>query len=238
MLQTFKIEYAYEGMIFEGYCAFDDSDHNKKPAILIAHDWSGRNEFACKKAEQLAALGYVGFALDMYGKGKIGQTVEEKKALMQPLMDDRNLLKARILAAYETLKKLEVVDTKKMAAIGFCFGGLCVLDLARSGVDLQGVVSFHGLLSASQDVAFSKILSKVLVLHGHDDPMVSLTELTEFQVEMTEAKVDWQLHVYSNTTHGFTNPQAHDVASGIVYNEKSAARSWSEMKIFFSELFA
>ena len=146
MLQTQKIEYHQDSTKLIGYLAFDDSYSGKRPAVLVAHDWSGCNEFAREKAEKLASLGYVGFALDMYGDEKVGETKEEKTALIQPLMNDRALLAKRINAAMDIVKTFDTVDSSKTAAIGFCFGGLCVLDLARSGADVLGVVSFHGLL--------------------------------------------------------------------------------------------
>src|SRR5262249_53822504 len=145
MLKTQKIEYKDGDTILEGYYAVTGNITSPVPAVLIAHDWSGRTESVCKKAEELAELGYLGFALDLYGKGKFGNTKEEKMALIQPFLEDRAKLQQRILAAYNTVKQLENVDNQKIGAIGFCFGGLCVLDLARTGEDIKGVVSFHGL---------------------------------------------------------------------------------------------
>ena len=237
MLDTSKIEYVQGNVVLEGYCAIDTKIPGKKPAVLVAHDWSGRNEFACQKAEQLAELGYVGFALDMYGIGQIGKTVEEKSALIAPLMQDRNLLRQRILAALYTVKQLQAVDEKRIAAIGYCFGGACALDLARSGADLRGVVSFHGLLDAPQDLPSKKILAKVLALHGHEDPMVPPEKVALFQKEMTAAGVDWQMHIYGNTMHGFSNPQAHDASTGILYKNSADQRSWIAAKNFLKEIF-
>jgi dienelactone hydrolase len=238
MLQTAKIEYQAGDHLLEGYYAFDDSKPGKKPAVLVAPDWSGRNDFACQKAEQLAELGYVGFALDMYGKGILGQTKEEKSALIKPLVEDRSLLRQRMLAAFETVHQLEIVNTARMGAIGFCFGGLCVLDLARSGAELRGVVSFHGLLNAPSHLKNESIRAKVLALHGHDDPMVPPEQVAAFQQEMTTAGVDWQLHVYGNTMHGFTNPTANDPGFGTVYSALADKRAWIAMKDFFAEVFA
>ncbi len=236
MLKTKKIEYTAGDTLLEGYCAFDDSNPVKKPAVLVAHDWSGRNDFACQKAEQLAELGYLGFAIDMFGKGKSGKTKEEKMALIAPLMEDRTLLSKRILAALDVVNKLENVNSSRIGAIGFCFGGLCALDLARSGADVRGVVSFHGLLIPPKHNANKKIHAKVLALHGYDDPMVTSDHVAAFQKEMTTAHVDWQFHTYGNTMHGFSNPLANDHASGIVYNSTAEKRSWIEMKDFFAEI--
>ncbi|MES2217534.1 MAG: dienelactone hydrolase family protein [Pseudomonadota bacterium] len=238
MLQTSKIEYVDGNVLLEGYCALDDGKPGKKPAVLIAHDWSGRNDFACQKAEQLAELGYVGFALDMFGNGKVVKTPEEKQAQIKPFMEDRALLRHRILAAYETVRKLDIVNTARIGAIGFCFGGLCALDLARSGAELRGVVSFHGLLNPAQNVPQKKIHAKVLVLHGHDDPMAPPAMLSAFENEMTANHVDWQVNIYGNTQHGFTNPTAHDSKSGIVYNSLADKRSWISMRDFFAEVFS
>lgn len=237
MLKTQTIEYRDQDVVLEGYYAYDDKISEKRPAVLVSHDWSGKNKFACHKAEKLAELGYVGFALDMYGKGKTGKTKEEKVALMSPLMQDRAALQKRILAAFECVKKLDTVATSHIGAIGFCFGGLCVLDLARSGADVKGVVSFHGLLDAPDNLANPHITSKVLALHGFDDPMVTADKVMNFGEEMTHNKVDWQLTMYGNAMHAFTNPEANDPGFGTVYEKKADARSWIAMKEFFKEVF-
>jgi dienelactone hydrolase len=238
MIKTSNIEYRDGETVLEGYCAYDDKISGKRPVVLVVHDWSGRNELACKKAEKLAELGYVGFAVDMYGKGRIGKTNEEKSALMKPLADNRENLQKRILAGFETAKKLEQADVKKMGVIGFCFGGLCALDLARSGADISAAVSFHGLLHAPQGIKNKKIHAKILVLHGHDDPMVTPDKVLDFENEMTAEKVDWQVHVYSNTMHAFTNPLANDPAFGTVYNPLTEKRAWIAMENLFEEVFA
>jgi dienelactone hydrolase len=234
-MRTQKIAYHDGAIQLEGYLAFNADISKPRPGVLVVHDWSGCNEFACQKAEKLAQLGYVGFAIDMFGKDIQGTTKEEKSALIQPFMTDRNLLKQRILAAYETLKKMDMVDTTRMGVIGFCFGGLCALDLARAGVDLRGAVSFHGLLNPPP--ISDKIQAKVLALHGHDDPMVSTKEVAAFQEEMTRAGVDWQIHIYGNTLHAFTNPAANDHDFGTVYNPVADKRSWIAMQNFFTEVF-
>lgn len=221
-----------------GFLAYDDSHDKPRPAVLVAHDWSGRNEFACEKAQMLAGLGYVGFALDMYGQGRLGDTVPEKKALMEPLVSDRSLLRERIRAGYDALIALPEVDINRVAAIGFCFGGLCVLDLARSGAEVKGVVSFHGILSPPQEkLPKNFIKAKVLALHGYNDPMVLPKQVEEFCQEMTEAKVDWQVHMYGHTQHGFTNPQANDLQMGTVYQATSEHRSFQSMRNFLQEIF-
>lgn len=231
------IEYDDNGTLLEGYLSFNSDTKGKKPVVIVAHDWTGKNTFACGKADHLASLGYIGFALDMYGKNIIGHTKEEKSALIQPLLGDRSLLLSRMMAALDTVKKLPDADTSKIAAIGFCFGGLCVLDLARSGVDIAGVVSFHGLLNAPAESASTRINAKVLALHGYDDPMVTPDNVMTFGDEMTAAKADWQLHMYGNTMHAFTNPEANDPSFGTVYNKTADMRSWQSMLDFFQEIF-
>lgn len=238
MITTKKIAYRDNNITLEGFYAYDDSHTNKRPAVLVAHDWSGRNKNADNNAIMLAELGYVGFAIDMYGEGKIGQSTDEKKSLMMPLLNDRHLLFQRIASAFHFLKTLDYVDGQKIGAIGFCFGGLCVLDLARHAVDVAGVVSFHGLLNSPPSFEIKAPLkTKILVLHGHDDPMVTPEDVITFEKEMTKAKADWQVHVYSNTKHAFTNPEAHDDNFGTVYNKQSAERSYLAMQNFFTEIF-
>jgi dienelactone hydrolase len=237
MMKTQEIEYKDGDVTLKGYYAYDDKNKDKRPVVLVVHDWTGLNDFARKKAEKLTELGYAGFAVDMYGNGKTGETKEEKQALMKPLAEHRDKLQKRILAAHDAVKQLDSVDISRIGAIGFCFGGLCALDLARTGADVKGVASFHGLLTAP-DTAKHTIKSKVLALHGFDDPMVKPDQVVAFGKEMTEAKVDWELVMYGNTMHGFTNPKANDPGFGTVYNEKADMRSWIAMSEFFREAFA
>lgn len=222
----------------EGFVAYDNTQHHKRPLVIVIHDWSGRNAFAEEKAQQLAKLGYVGFALDMYGQGRTEKNNEEKSALMKPLMEDRRLLRERLHAALQEAKKINVVDDQKIGAIGFCFGGLCALDFARSGAALSGVVSFHGLFYPAENISPVPVKAKILALHGFDDPMVPPQQIIAFAQEMTELKVDWQMHVYGNTKHAFTNPLANDPDFGTVYDQKADARSWVAMKNFFEEVFS
>lgn len=225
-------------VLLEGYFAYDDATEEKRPVVLICHAWGGRDEFVAGKARKLAELGYVGFALDMYGKGVSGSGPEENARLMQPFMDDRAKLQRRINAALYAVRLMPWVDDGKIAAIGFCFGGLCVLDLARTGADIAGVVSFHGLLQAPDNIEKPDIKAKVLVLHGHDDPMVPPEQVAELQQELTTAGADWQIHVYGDTMHAFTNPVANDPDFGTVYQPLADGRSWQSMKNFLAELFA
>lgn len=221
-----------------GFIAYDELNDERRPAVLVVHDWSGRNEFACQKAEMMAKLGYFGFAIDMYGQGRIGETVEEKTALMQPLMNDRQRLRDRLLVALETLKTMKEVDARRIGIIGFCFGGLCALDLARSGADIVGAVSFHGLLHKPAELTPNPIKAKILALHGYEDPMATPQQANLFCQEMTAAGADWQMHVYGHTLHAFTNPNAHDKNAGLIYNAKVARRAMQAMTDFFEEVFA
>jgi dienelactone hydrolase len=232
------IKYVDGDTVLEGFFAFDDAIQGQRPAVLVSHPWAGRSEFTENKARELAKLGYVGFALDMNGAGKLGQTDEECGALMRPFMENREMLQRRISAALANVRLLPWVDDKKIAAIGFCFGGLCVLDLARTGANVKGVVSFHGLLQAAANLENSKINAKVLVLHGNDDPLAPPEQVAAFQKEMTEARVDWQLHSYGNTVHAFTNPLATDFAAGYQFSPNANRRAFQSMENFLAEIFA
>lgn len=232
------IGYLDGDVLLEAYFAFDDAITERRPAVLISHAWGGRDDFVAEKANKLAELGYVGFALDMYGKGVRGNSPEQNSKLMQPFMADRGLLQKRIKAALYAVRLLPWVDDSKIAAMGFCFGGLCVLDLARTGADLKGVVSFHGLLGAPDNLETNAIQAKVLALHGHDDPMGPVEQVLAFEQEMTNAGADWQLHTYGHTMHAFTNPKANDPAFGTVYQANADKRSWLAMKNFLAEVFA
>lgn len=228
-------------VVLEAFFAFDDDLAGRRPAVLINHAWGGRDDFVAEKAKKLAALGYLGFALDMYGKGVLGSGPEENAKLMQPFMSDRAMLQKRIhaaLAALAAVKLMPWADDGKIAAIGFCFGGLCVLDLARTGVDIKGVVSFHGLLGAPDNIKCNRIKAKVLALHGNDDPMAPVEQVIAFQREMTDAGADWQLHSYGNTMHAFTNPVANNPDFGTVYQPAADRRSWQSMRNFLEEIFA
>ena len=237
-MHTETIEYRDGDAVLEGYVAYDDSVSGSRPAVLVAHDWTGRREFATSKADEIAAMGYVGFALDMYGKGVFGKDgdVEGNSGLMNPLASDRLALRARMDAALSTLRGLDVVDSNRVAAMGYCFGGMCVLELARSGADVLGVISIHGIFSPG-GVPNETITSKVLCLHGHDDPMVPPEQVLDLEQEMTAAGVDWQVHAYGGTSHAFTNPGANDPAFGTVFNPDANSRATRSIENFLTEIF-
>ncbi|MGR8999540.1 MAG: dienelactone hydrolase family protein [Gammaproteobacteria bacterium] len=225
-------------VLLEAFFAYDDSFSGRRPAVLINHTWVGRDDFVAEKAKKIAALGYVGFAVDMYGKGILGSSPDENAKLMQPFMDNREMLQKRMQAALYAVKLMPWVDDSKVAAMGFCFGGLCSLDLARTGVDLKGVVSFHGLLGAPGNTQDNAIKAKILALHGHDDPLVPVEQVIAFEQEMTKAGADWQLHTFGNTMHAFTNPAANNPDFGTVYQPDADRRSWLLMENFLTEIFA
>lgn len=230
-----RVEYFDGDVRLEAMVASETDE--KRPVILIFPTWSGRDAFVEEKAVELAKLGYVGCAIDLYGNGIVGKSKEEKSNLMAPFMNDRNMLQKRILAYRSLLAQVRVADEKKIGAIGYCFGGLCALDLARCVDDLKVVVSFHGLLHAPKEGNSFSIRAKVLALHGAQDPMVSQEEVCAFQKEMTERKADWQLHIFGGAMHAFTNPEAQDPDFGTVYHSSSDHRSWNQMKALFSEVF-
>jgi len=234
-MRTRKITYPHGNTTCEGVLAFQDE--NKRPLVLIVHDWTGRNELAEKKAQLMAQWGYIGFAVDMYGEGKTGQTTDEKRSLMSPLTSDRNIIRQRLESAISAAKDIPFVDAQKVAIIGFCFGGLCALELARSGNSILGTVSVHGLLHKDDKLPNVHISSKILVLHGYDDPMVPLEQVTDFANEMKTCNADWQCHMYGNTMHAFTNPLANDKNFGTVYNPVAEKRAFETISTFLREIF-
>ena len=206
------------------------------PLVLVAHTWKGRSKFEGEKVQALNSLGYAALSIDIYGGGVNGQSPQENQALIEPFMADRQLFRQRLISAVEFGKDLEGVDASKIAMIGFCFGGLASIELARSGYDLAGCVSFHGLLNQSTET-FNQVRSKLLVLHGDLDPMVSSEQILALQDEMTQSEADWQFISYGNTHHAFTNPEANDIEMGAVYNHDSDKRSWVAMTNFLKEVF-
>lgn len=237
-IQAIDLEYRDGSAVFEAHVAWDASITGPRPGVLVSHAWGGRSEFEDRKAEQLAELGYVGFAVDLYGKGVRGNSPEENAALMQPYLDDRVMLQRRMTLALDQLRAQKDVDRARTAAIGFCFGGLCVLDLARSGADVRGVASFHGLLGAPDVQDEGEITANVLVLHGWLDPLAPPDQVLAFSEEMARRNADWQLHAYGKCLHAFTNPIANDPPNGMLYDASADHRSWDSMRLFLGEAFA
>lgn len=233
------VEYALDGTSMEGFLVFDDASAASRPAVLVVHDWMGQGPFGQERCRQLAAMGYVAFAADIYGKGVRPKDRKEAGQQAGLYKKDRKLLRARAAAALAELMKQPLVDPARVAAIGYCFGGTTVLELARSGAELAGVVSFHGGLDSPTPEDGKNIKARLLVLHGADDPGVPADEVGRFQEELRAAKVDWQMVYYGNAVHAFTNKAAgSDPKQGAAYEEKADRRSWEAMKAFFAEIFA
>jgi dienelactone hydrolase len=232
------VEYRHDDTALEGYLAYDDQVQGARPGVIVVHEWYGLNDYAKVRAEQLANLGYIAFAIDMYGKGVRAKSMEEAAKLAGIYRSDRRLMRARAAAGLATLRQQPMADTRRIAAIGYCFGGCTALELARSGAELSGVVSFHGNLDTPNPGDAKNIKAKVLVLHGADDPIVTPEQVHAFQDEMRKAAVDWQMVVYGGAVHSFTNPASgSDPARGLAYNEKADKRSRAAMKLFFDEIF-
>lgn len=239
--EDFKYHVGQKTMV--GHLVYDRSDSRKRPAVLIAHAWRGQDEFAREKALELARMGYVALAVDMYGDRLNATSDEEAFKLMSVLFLDRKELRKRIVAAFEALKGCPFVESTKIGAIGFCFGGLTVLELLRSGVNVRGVVSFHGVLGstlgefkAKSEPIAQKVPGAILLLHGNDDPLVTQNDLVNLEKELTQANVDWQINIYGHAAHAFTNPAANDSQGGKVYNAKITQRAWQAMHLFFEEI--
>ncbi len=238
-LHTEPVEYKVGDTACEGYLAYDDALAAKAPGVLVVHDWMGVGPFAKKQADRLAELGYVAFVADIYGKETRPANMKEASAAAGKYKADRKLLRERAAGALAVLAKSDKVDSKRLATIGYCFGGTTALELARSGADILACVSFHGGLDTPTPDDAKNIKAHVLVMTGADDPNVPTAQVQAFEEEMRSAKVDWQLISYGNAVHSFTNPAAgNDNSKGVAYNEKADKRSWETMKDFFKEIFA
>lgn len=232
---TKTVEYKDGDTLLEGYLAYDDAAADRKPGVLVVHEWKGLDDYAKKRAEQLAGMGYVAFAADIYGKGVRPKDHQEAGATAGKFKGDRALLRRRARAGLDALRAQPGVDPARLAAIGYCFGGTTVLELARSGAEIAGVVSFHGGLDTP--VPAKALKAKVLVLHGADDPHVPDKDVLAFAKEMRDAKADWQLVSYGNAVHGFTNPNnGGDPSKGAAYDAAADRRSWAAMRAFFDEV--
>lgn len=237
-IHTEVVEYKQGDAVLEGYLAYDTLIKDKRPGVLIVHQWKGLTDYEKQRAEMLAKLGYVAFALDIYGKGIRPQSNQEAGAQAGKYKSNRALLRARAQAGLAVLEKQELTEPQRVAAIGYCFGGTTVIELARSGADIAGVVSFHGGLDSPHPEDGRNIKCKVLALQGADDPFVPAKDIAAFEDEMRQAKVDWQLVKYGGAVHSFTERDAGDnPQAGAAYNEKADRRSWEAMKQFFAEIF-
>jgi dienelactone hydrolase len=230
------VVYEKNGVKMEGQMVYDAKKKGNRPAVLVFHNWMGNNDYTLSRAKQLAEEGYIAFSADIYGQGVRPKDVPEASALATKYKNDRKLMRERANSALEALLKNKNVDKNKVVAIGYCFGGTVALEMARDLSPLAGVISFHGGLSTPMKA--SKVNTKVLVLHGADDPFVKDEEVLEFQKEMRDAKADWHMVSYGNSVHSFTEKAAgNDNSKGAAYNEKADKRSWQHMEEFLDEIF-
>ncbi len=236
-VQTKTVEYKQGDQVLEGYLAWDDATAGPRPGVLVVHEWTGLGDYVKMRCRKLAELGYIAFAADIYGKG-VRPGPSEAATIAGKYKKDQKLMRDRVTAGLDELRGNPMCDPKRIAAIGYCFGGTCVLELARSGADVAGVVSFHGGLSTAKPADAKNIRGKVLVLHGADDPHVTPKEVEAFEEEMCNAGVDWQFVAYGGAVHAYTNPSAgNDKSKGAAYNAAADRRSWEAMKAFFAEIF-
>lgn len=236
-VKTEVVEYKVGDQLCEGYLAWDDAVSGKRPGVVVVHEWMGLNDYARRRAREVAALGYVAFAADVYGKGIRAKDAKEAGQLAGKFKGDLPLLRARARGALDTLAKNPRVDPAKLFAMGYCFGGTTALELARSGAPLVGTISFHGGLSTKDPADAKAIKGRVLVLHGGADSFVPPAEVAAFEKEMNGAGVDWVLVAYGGAVHSFTNPgSGSDPKSGVAYDAKADTRSWEAMKSFLAEV--
>jgi dienelactone hydrolase len=237
-----EVTYTSNGTTMKGYLAYDASKEGKRPAVLVVHEWWGLNDYSRRRARMLAELGYVAMAVDMYGDGKQASHPEDAGKFASEVMQNMESAKARFLAALELLRREETVDPARVAAIGYCFGGGVVLQMARLGVDLKGVASFHGVLATRQPAQAGTVTAKLLVCTGDADPLVTQEQIEQFKKEMSDAGVDYQLISYSGAKHSFTNPAADSLGvkfgMPLAYNKSADEKSWAELRQFLDRIFA
>ena len=237
-VMTQSVTYQHDNVTLEGYLAFDDSIKGKRPGVLVVHEWWGLNDYARKRAAQLAGMGYVAFAVDMYGKGKVTSHPKEAGEWMKEITGNVETWGQRAMAGLQVLEKDPRTDPNRIAAIGYCFGGATVQQLAYSGANLRGVVSFHGSpLPPTEDQA-KKVKAKILICHGAADPMTKPEVIQNYVAAMEKSGLDWQMIFYGGAKHSFTNPDADKAGmEGLKYSKSADKRSWEHMKVFFKEIF-
>ncbi len=240
-LQSQTLEYDVDGAPYTGYLVYDDAVEGERPGVLVVHEWWGHNEFARQQAEELARAGYTALALDMYGAGKLADHPEDAQALMKEATSQPEAMEARFREAMARLQAHETVDGDRIAAQGYCFGGAVVLNMARRGLDLDGVVSFHGSLGASAPAEPADIQAKIRVYTGGADPFVPMEQVTGFMTEMHEAGADVTLRIFPGVRHAFMNPGADELGEQfdmpLAYDEDAATRAWAGTLAFYRELF-
>lgn len=234
-VKTEVVEYRDGDTVLEGYVAYDPAA-GARPAVLVVHQWMGLGDYEKKRCEMLAELGYTAFAVDIYGKGVRPGTPGEAGKLAGQYKGDRALFRRRLNVGLEKMRQLASVERSHIAAIGYCFGGTGVLELARAGAEVRGVVSFHGGLGSPTPADAKNIKTRVLACHGADDPFVPAEEVAGFEKEMRDGGVDWQLIAYGGAVHSFTDWRATGAMKGAQYNEKADKRSWEAMKTFLGEV--
>jgi dienelactone hydrolase len=236
-----NVRYSAQGVTMIGYLAYDKNISGKRPGVLVVHEWWGLNDYARKRAQMLAELGYTTLAVDMYGGDKVAADPDDAAKFSSELMKNFDMAKTRFLAAMDILKKNPTVDPTRIAAIGYCFGGGIVLNMARQGVDLKGVASFHGNLAAVKPAQPGSIKAKILVLNGEADSFTPPQQIADFKKEMDTAGADYRFISYPGAKHSFTNPEADELAKKfnmpIAYNAEADKRSWEELQKFFKEIF-
>lgn len=237
-VQSKTVEYTDGDVVLKGYFAWDDAVEGRRPGVVVAHEWWGLNDYARRRARMLADIGYVAFALDMYGEGKATKHGDEAQAWMEQVNRNVAVWRRRALLGVEVLRQHDFVDPSKIAAIGYCFGGATVMQMAYSGADLKGVVSFHGPLPVATPEQAAAIEAKVLIAHGFDDPFVPAERIGGFQAALDQAGVDWEMDVYGGAQHSFTNPSADRYGiKGVHYDARADGRSWARMRLFLEEVF-
>ncbi|MBQ0762901.1 dienelactone hydrolase family protein [Marinobacter psychrophilus] len=236
------VEYTVDGDSFTGYMVYDDDVEGERPGILVVHEWWGHNEFVRSQAEKLAKEGYTAFALDMYGTGKLAEHPDDAKKFMQATMGDKQALEARFREAMSILQDHETVDESQIAAQGYCFGGAVVLNMARLGLDLDGVVSLHGSLGSDIQPEQGAVTARILAYTGGADPFVPVEQVTSFVSEMTKAGADLSLTVFPGVKHSFTSKAADATGEKfglpMAYNEEAANRAWEGTMAFYQDIFA
>jgi dienelactone hydrolase len=240
-LHTEEIGYTANGEVLKGYIVYDKRIQDKRPGVLVVHEWWGHNEYVRKRARMLAKLGYTAFALDMYGDGKQASHPDEAGKFVEEVRKNQEKSEKRLMAALNLLRSHDTVQSDQIAAIGYCFGGAVVLHMARTGEDLDGVVSFHGSHITDTPAKPGTVKAKVLVLHGADDSYVPPEQVEQFKQEMEKAGVDYKLVAYPGVKHSFTNPEADRYARefnmSLKYDQEADLQSWSEMQAFFKSIF-
>jgi dienelactone hydrolase len=236
-----EVTYSHNGTTLKGYLAYDASSNTKRPGVLVVHEWWGHNEYARERARQLAGLGYVALAVDMYGDGRQASHPADAGKFASEVMSNMEVMQGRMLAAKEYLLSVDVTNPQKIAAIGYCFGGGVVLNAARMGMNLRGVVSFHGSLGTASPAQYGTVIAKVLVLNGADDPLTSPEQIDAFKKEMSDAGVDYTFISYPGAVHAFTNPEADSLGKKfslpLAYNKEADQQSWEQMKQFLQKIF-